>query len=584
MLLVGSSSRSLGPQAWGTDPNRPSPHNRWVALARRAVVATSFPPLSQLYRGVYMLAAHLVTLAVRSSPSVRAVYLGGGCGRGQVVPGVSDIDLTLFVDLRPGADTGYARRYRSLLRLLPLLDAWPTVFDAENPQAEYERHARCEYEWFVGRRDWRLLYGEDLLSGVEMRTSTDMQLGLVCWAGIYSGLLIKILALYGSTTPDRILIVSACWRCSASALQIELSLSREEPLPTRQAALAAAQVELPEEAAFVTELRQLAANRFLREPPGLAERACAFLFRRSNSTMGKLRSGPFWASAPGMAADVCHEPDGTLAELYVTPEEHERIAWVVRLASEQWGSTYRAAYLAPTVFHTLGDLVLALEVDPERTPTPEQIRRVWNALADGTRMGERRILCYLLLPEGAIHLGVESLVARAERWLHPAAHPDFFALLQRDEFRLDGAGAPPVPAPVVTTAMQRLLRESVERLKRSGISPGRPLTERVDVAAAFWKRLQVAFVESTLTDSEVAYPVTVAAIERRLAKIGAPLPPELAPLREAVLNLDALPDAEAVRAEAELFLQRAISTIQSSPMDCATVDASADYFPVVAVE
>jgi hypothetical protein len=511
------------------------------------------------------LAIRLAVAALRRSPSVRAVYLRGGCALDRIVPGISDVDFVIFADTRAGVDTHYMTRYRRVARWLPILEAWPAVYDALDPQLTYDRRAHHHYHWHTGREGWRLVYGEDLLRDVKLRSGSDLHLGILSWAAVFFDLPLRGLWSTSEPHPDRLLATSLLVRSAAVILQMELSVERAEPLSTRHAALEAGEAALPEEAGFLAELGCLEARTYRGAQPGLDDRTGVFLLRRINGLLGRMRTGRFSAAAAAHPEQVVHAPDGTLAELALSSAETELLELGVRRAREEWGDSYRAAYAAPTVFHSIGDMVVAIEIDAGRPPSAEQLRRWKRSLPHGAGPRARQVLFYLLLPEGAVHVGDAPLSGRVERILHPAAVPDFFALLHREEFCLDGVGTPPEPPAVVTEGMLHLLRESVWRLDHPGLRPGQPRPERADVAAAFWKRLQVALVDCTIGGARIEYPVTPAAIERRLIAVGLPLPASLQPLRDAAVDVRSLPHAEEIRGPAERYLREALESLRGCP-------------------
>jgi hypothetical protein len=419
-------------------------------------------------------------------------------------------------------------------------------------QEIYEARARYHHYWAVGQREWRLLYGEDLLASLTVRSGEALHLGLLCTISTYCWPLINTLWSRAAPNPDRVLAASVCYRIAASLLQLELELLEDRPTEGRAKTLAAAREARPEEGAFLGELERLDAARFLREEPGLEDRTVAFLLRRLNEIMRRLPEGSFATPAPGLPRAVRHEPDGSLDEVALSAAEAAFVDRVVGTVRAGWPG-YRAAYLAPTVYHSIGDLVLALEIDADRPPSAALLGALREQVRAEHPPGVRRTLLYLLLPAGAVHVGIHALPGRVERLLQPAVTPDFFALVQRPELRLDGQSSPPEPPPYFTPAALHFLREPLWRLEHPNWAPGREEPERRDLAARFWKRVQVALVERSLASTAVRYPVTPAAIERALAATGRMLPGTLAPLRDAVLDPAALPRAETLAAEADRF-------------------------------
>jgi hypothetical protein len=61
------------------------------------VLWSARPPLLSVYRGVYWIVIWFATFALRRYRSVRAIYLSRGCAKNQITPGISDIDIAVFL-------------------------------------------------------------------------------------------------------------------------------------------------------------------------------------------------------------------------------------------------------------------------------------------------------------------------------------------------------------------------------------------------------------------------------------------------------------------------------------------------------
>jgi hypothetical protein len=93
-------------------------------LIQRIVVNTNFLTFSYIYRKIYDLSIAIATLWLRRVDGVLAIYLRRGLAKGEIVYGLSDIDLAVIVkdDGVKGQSTKKKVRaiYNRLSRLIPL--------------------------------------------------------------------------------------------------------------------------------------------------------------------------------------------------------------------------------------------------------------------------------------------------------------------------------------------------------------------------------------------------------------------------------------------------------------------------------
>ena len=66
-------------------------------LIQYIVVNTSFPPLTYLYKMFYNLSIAVAVLFLRQVDGVVAIYLRRGAAKGEIIYGLSDIDLLVIV-------------------------------------------------------------------------------------------------------------------------------------------------------------------------------------------------------------------------------------------------------------------------------------------------------------------------------------------------------------------------------------------------------------------------------------------------------------------------------------------------------
>jgi hypothetical protein len=101
-----------------------------MALQRFVARIGGWPPARRAWARLYALAARFwVAMLARGTRA--SVYARGGLASGDLIPGLSDIDLVVVADSRPGAEV-LRQRWERLRRLRPVRDLldWPRIYDA----------------------------------------------------------------------------------------------------------------------------------------------------------------------------------------------------------------------------------------------------------------------------------------------------------------------------------------------------------------------------------------------------------------------------------------------------------------------
>jgi len=162
-------------------------------LLRMFVVKTSFSPFSYFYKACYLATLKIVVCVLKGLPEIKSVYLTGGLASGRLVPGLSDIDLFLFVK---GSDLRVRRIFRVLNIFFPLLgkdelavydfDEVSNIFDTSRLGADLF----LNYSFLPSSNRVRHLYGERIGPFAEKlpELRPDMKLG---WLSYLWGVVIK---------------------------------------------------------------------------------------------------------------------------------------------------------------------------------------------------------------------------------------------------------------------------------------------------------------------------------------------------------------------------------------------------------
>ena len=129
------------------------------------MLATSFPPLLQIYRLAYVVVGRLAIRLFRRYDAVKAIYLRRGGARGEILPLVSDIDFALIGDKLGDADREELfDDYNALVRRTTLLDKSLELYEEDEFFDAYRVNDYARYRFAEGKKTWKLLYGRDYVA------------------------------------------------------------------------------------------------------------------------------------------------------------------------------------------------------------------------------------------------------------------------------------------------------------------------------------------------------------------------------------------------------------------------------------
>ena len=154
-------------------------------LIQYIVVNTSFPPLTYLYKMFYNLSIAVAVLFLRQVDGVVAIYLRRGAAKGEIIYGLSDIDLLVLVKDEEDDQKGQLTKervratYDRLSRFIPLLgsgDRELGVYSASEFLGLYNDHDFYRYRFHSGTYTWKLLYGRDVVKALPQIEETQLYL------------------------------------------------------------------------------------------------------------------------------------------------------------------------------------------------------------------------------------------------------------------------------------------------------------------------------------------------------------------------------------------------------------------------
>jgi hypothetical protein len=213
-----------------------------LLVIQRIVVNTSFFPFSYAYRKIYDLSTAIATLRLKRLDGVLAIYLRRGLAKGEIVYGLSDIDLAVIVkdDGVKGQSTKKKVRaiYNNLSRIIPLFgsgDKELGVYSYSEFLNLFSDYGFYKYRFNEGKHTWRLLFGEDLVRALPELEDTALYLPateeLKTWWALLNG------EISSASTPPLFQRKYLWYKACAEASKIYLFVCHGKNVGSREAAL-----------------------------------------------------------------------------------------------------------------------------------------------------------------------------------------------------------------------------------------------------------------------------------------------------------------------------------------------------------
>lgn len=498
---------------------------RFVLRTGRVGVFRSF------YLAVYRLHVWVARTLVLRFKGTRAIYLSAGMGRGEIRPGISDIDLVIFGDWPEKVQFRLLKSLAVVVLLMPLFDR--ESLGAIQTWEDFTRINATDlflaYHYASAKRNWKLLWGEDLIHQLPNlaleRRAGAAHLEMRRWWAVF----IKMAIGQNVTSRDRVFHNSLSFKAAADMLRAEVMMRGEVPPRNRTEILR--QHLHDADAPLRDRLLASEATSFLQMEGDPRELLTHWLLRRMERTHTTLSDTPSFGS---VAIPVL---EGVADERLITPAVAQQAE---RLAERAAGlSGFRAAYLLPcSLFLSPDNLGLFFEFDAAQLPSADQLRDLMDEHFGVVTGLPQRLAVYLLLEHGAYIL---DPVYGLEIWswaLVPQANPDVFVLFSRPEFVLRGTARPTVTDIRWSRVSQELLEE--ELLVRRGAYARFGVLSRPTAAENLrnlFRFLQLLVMEQRSAAGEVTIPVSIAAIGRTFAKLAPELASEIQRLEYAMSDV-----------------------------------------------
>ena len=396
----------LDPGALDARPDTP-----WMAklanlkmVVRRLVVRSARIPLfGYTYDGFYRFHLWVAARLGKHFAGARAVYLSSGLATGDVVIGVSDVDLAIYGDWPEQQQFRLMKVFGVLTVLSPLFDrasigSIGTISDIK---------ALCGTDMMMalthakGARQWKLLYGEPVLSQLP-KIAPDRFSGCVYmdhrrwWSSLAS-------VTFGETVVarDSIFRNSICFKAVAETLRTErmfvdndLDISRRSVLVEQEFARSGDPL--------LRMLLDSAVGRYVEIETDPREPTLHWFLDHAERFHKQLRGKPTFTAAKPVRIT------GDESETAVQPRGIAHAQHLAELARREW-SGLRAIFLMPSVSMFSPDSSsLLFDIDPTDLPSLDTIKRVCGEHSKGSISLSQRMAIYLLLPNAAYQMDAKG--------------------------------------------------------------------------------------------------------------------------------------------------------------------------------
>jgi hypothetical protein len=505
-----------------------------IKLAIRSfVVATSGTPLRRVYVAIYRAHVDHAVRVLRQFPGIHSIYITGGMAIDEIQPGISDIDLTVNGTWSEDEQGRLIATLKRLSEQSPLYDTLLSqcTQSLDTLQSLYATDFYFQYLFDRGRTRWKRLYGEDIFATLppvsEARIGGGYYMELRTWWCYF----IKSVFGFGPTATDELFRRSIPYKSVAGILMSKAYFDGEAPVSSRRAALqVAAQRFSGQDQDLLHRLIASAANRHRSFDGDMQQETYEFLMRQLEEVHAGLGKNP---SFQPMKLHGIHI-DGSSSEMLVSSPARDYVQSIVALVKEDWVG-YRSTYLVPSLsFFYPDDLLLLLEVQPEKLPSVRQIRALCQYALDHAAALPQRVALYLLLPNAAYQLEIVSVIELWHHTLCPQANPEVFSFLSRSEFVIDGQPRP-VTQPTIWSQFAGALIDEELNIRRAAFGKaaiGGDIAT-MELLRNLWRQLQLEIVQRSSAHGFAVLPMTIASIQRMLVHFGIPSGTVLDELREA---------------------------------------------------
>lgn len=339
----------------------------WKVRLRSLLVWSSVPPLLAFYRLLYRLAIWISVMLFRQCKGIVAVYLCRGCAKGEITPGVSDIDFILIVGPEP-TDRRPAEKAFLFLRRVScgLIQGHPTFVQTEQDVLyRWTNSPHWRYRYQEGKSNWSLRYGRDVLS--TLPAITPMERRASCFGEMHYWWMqfCDFMLQHAHGREDAISRHSICYKTVSEVLNVLHAMRTGEFCYSRSQALRR------EDSPLCRRLLQAHTLRLAPPDPALEEDVYRFLVAAFVDLWSTFPREPFLVVYPGVEQVVePAEPEGGLEKAQPPFREIERHLL------HAWGGKCRGLHLLKSASYQLQDWLLVIDTAPGSLPALADLERL----------------------------------------------------------------------------------------------------------------------------------------------------------------------------------------------------------------
>jgi hypothetical protein len=406
-----------------------------LLVLRRLVVATSVPPLCQLYQFYYHLVARILVLVLRRHGDVRSVYLRQGCAEDEIEPGVSDLDLGVFAEGAEDVTAPYARAYRRAALLTIVPERSLEVYDACQLPRQYTESPFYRAKFSEGRVGWRLLHGPDVLRALPEPSTAERALAAYSRLQAFWGYFaVGLLQEPNRNQRDAIFINSICCKAITEVARAYGVLVAGRTFTGRSSVRSQAGEYLPGEFHGAVEVAEaVSRQRCLTAPKDILDISLSFSVKLIQSLVDESRERPPFDPVTGGESD--------LGFLYANLEGFDRTRGClehVRRELNGWGAAFQGLSIIPSLWFDSDEWLVLIDIDPASPPPVAALRSLSSLFPAAETACDTRLWPYLVTGDAALSLGTRRLERSFLRMLHPHVQPDAFLGAARPDLRVAG--------------------------------------------------------------------------------------------------------------------------------------------------
>jgi hypothetical protein len=384
---------------------------RLLRHLRPLVLRSARPPFDAAYRLAYRAVARAAGLRLGRVPGVIAVYLGRGCAKNQIVPGISDIDLIVVA-----GDDAAAEQARLVCRslgraTLGLVEYYPAmVVTRAQMQYRWQNSPAWQYRYHEGRRTWRLLAGTDVRS--DLGPLEEMQRRAACYQELVRWWVTFAATTLGPTAgEDPVLRNTICYKATTEMRNVLGQLHTGVAPPSREEAL------VGDDSALGERLRALRTDRFLGQHEDLPGLVLPHLVELLTGLWSASVERPFW------------EVSGKVRQTLASPDEGAAAARICARLRGRLPRGMRGVACVGSAFFGLDERLVIVDADPMELPGIRPLDGLVEDVARATAGEPGRYRPYLRV--GGIALPLAPTLPRElhRGLLTPATTPDVFLRL-----------------------------------------------------------------------------------------------------------------------------------------------------------